>query len=108
MAEDGQAPPVVGPGPWEVVLRVGELRLRPRLYEVICIVADSDSRAWMTDALNATTFRVESPELGEGPVALMSARVAGALDVDYEWEVREALLDDGAGGGLSITGVAPI
>jgi homopolymeric O-antigen transport system ATP-binding protein len=106
-AEDGQAPPVVGPGPWEVVLRIGELRLRPRLYEVICIVADSDSRAWMTDALSATTFRVESPELGEGPVALMSARVAGALDVDYEWEVREPLLDDGASGGLSITGVAP-
>lgn len=103
MAEDGQAPPVVGPGPWEVVLRIAELRLRPRLYEVITVVADSNSRAWMTDALSATTFRVESPELGKGPVALMSARVAGALDVDYEWEVRRAEHHDGAGGGLSIT-----
>jgi hypothetical protein len=93
-AEDGQAPPVVGPGPWEVALRIGELRLRPRLYEVICVVADSESRAWMTDALNATTFRVENPRLGEGPVALMSARVAGALDVDYEWEVSETAVGD--------------
>ncbi len=106
MAEDGQVPPVVGPGPWEVVLRIGELRLRPRLYEVTCLVADSDSRAWMTDILVATTFRVESTELGEGAVALMSSRVAGALDIDYEWEVREALPDGGAGG-LSITGPAP-
>jgi ABC-type polysaccharide/polyol phosphate transport system ATPase subunit len=101
-AEDGQAPPVVGPGPWEVVLRIGELRLRPRLYEVICIVADSESRAWMTDALKASSFRVESREIGEGPIALVSARVAGALDVDYEWEVRESLPDDG----VSITGGA--
>jgi len=106
-AEDGQAPPVVGPGPWEVVLRIGELRLRPRLYQVICIVADSDARAWMTDALNATTFRVESSGIGEGPVALVSSRVAGALDVDYEWEVREAPLDDGADGALPITGALP-
>ena len=106
-AEDGQAPPVVGPGPWEIVLRIGELRLRPRLYQVICIVADSDSVTWKTDALNATTFRVESPELGEGPIALMSARVAGALDLDYEWNVRESVLDDSADGGLSVTGAAP-
>lgn len=105
MAEDGQAPPVVGPGPWEVVLRIGELRLRPRLYEVICVVADNESRAWMTDALTATTFRVENPELGEGPVALVSARVAGALDVDYEWNVENVLDDDGSD--LPITGVAP-
>lgn len=94
MAEDGQAPPVVGPGPWEVVLRIGELRLRPRLYEVICIVADSESVGWLTDALRVATFRVESSELGEGPVALMSARVAGAVDVDYEWEVHETVLED--------------
>jgi lipopolysaccharide transport system ATP-binding protein len=106
-AEDGQAPPVVGPGPWEVILRIGELRLKPRLYEVVCLVADSESRAWMTDVLNATTFRIESTELGEGPVALMSARVAGALDVDYEWEVREELLTDDAGDGPPITGTAP-
>ena len=104
-AEDGQAPPVVGPAPWEVVLRIGELRLRPRLYEVICIVADSDSRLWMTDLLNASSFRVENHELGEGPIALVSSRVAGALDVDYEWEVREAAPDDGADGSLPITGV---
>jgi lipopolysaccharide transport system ATP-binding protein len=107
-AEDGQAPPVVGPGPWEVVLRIGELRLRPRLYEVICIVADSESRVWLMDALKASTFRVENRELGEGPIALVSARVAGALDVDYEWEVREAPLDDGADGSVSITGAAPV
>jgi len=106
-AEDGQAPPVVGPGPWEVVLRIGELRLRPRLYQVICVVADSDSRAWMTDTLNVTSFRVENSELGEGPIALVSSRVAGALDVDYEWEVREAPLDDAADGGLPVTGTFP-
>jgi lipopolysaccharide transport system ATP-binding protein len=104
MAEDGQAPPVVGPGTWEVVLRIGELRLKPRLYEVHCVVADSETLVWLTDSLTATTFRVESTELGEGPVALMSARAAGALELDYEWDVRERLLGDGADGGLSITG----
>jgi lipopolysaccharide transport system ATP-binding protein len=104
MAEDGQAPPSVGPGPWEVVLRIGQLRLRPRLYEVICIVTDGETGAWMTDYLKATTFRVEDKELGEGPVALLSARVAGALDLDYEWEVRETVPGDDADGGLSITG----
>ncbi len=89
MLVDGQAPDAVGPGEWTATCRIAELRLLPRLYEVWGNVCGADGASTLTEWQRLASFRVDDG-IGAGPRGLTGRRLAGGLDVDYEWVIEDA------------------
>jgi len=83
MLTDGQAPARVG-RMWEARCRIKQLPLRPRLYQVYCDVYGSMGHGTLMDWMQVSAFRIAS-ELDPGPIAVVNAARAGAVDVPYEW-----------------------
>jgi hypothetical protein len=86
MLTDGQAPPAVE-GEWECTCRIAQLPLRPRLYQVYCDVYGSRGHGVLMNWSQVIAFRVVGP-LEEGPLAVVNAALAGAVEVAYTWTVR--------------------
>ena len=63
------------------------LPLRPRLYQVMVDVYESTGHARLMNWLEVTRFRVAGPA-GDGPRAVASASLGGAVAVPYRWDIR--------------------
>ena len=85
MLTDGQVPERTGKQ-WECRLRLGPLPLRPRLYQVYCDVYGPHGHGILTDWQQVLAFRIEG-DGGSGPLAVVNAALAGAVDVPYSWTV---------------------
>lgn len=87
MLDDGNAPEQVGTR-WECSLVLPRLPLRPRLYRIWAEVFASDGVGSLTGWLEVGSFRITG-DLPSGPHAVVYSVAAGALEVDYEWKIRE-------------------
>jgi ABC-type polysaccharide/polyol phosphate transport system ATPase subunit len=83
MLDDDQAPQSV-PSQWECRLKIPELPLRPRLYQVWCNVYASNRAGRMTHWMQVAAFRMTGDADSGAQVHTNSAPVM----VAHEWEVR--------------------
>ena len=86
MLDDGDAPAWVGTE-WECRLLIGELPLRPRVYQVSVDVSEESGHAELMRTLEVATFQVIAP-MRDGLNSVVTAAMAGAIDVPYQWDVR--------------------
>jgi len=86
MLDDGQAPSSVG-ARWECRCAITALPLRPRLYQIWSDVFAGDGVTPLMEWMQVGAFRIIGP-VGEGPKAIVNAGLAGAVVVDYRWDVR--------------------
>lgn len=86
MLDDNSAPATVG-REFEVRCLIESLPLRPRIYEIWCDVIGEDGYGNLMRWMEVAGFRIDA-SIGEGKKAIVNAATAGAVLVDYRWEVR--------------------
>jgi ABC-type polysaccharide/polyol phosphate transport system ATPase subunit len=86
MLTDGTAPDEIGTL-WRCHLRIASLPLRPRLYRFFCDVYTSFGHGVLMDWQEAGAFRIHGKR-DAGPLAIVNAAMAGAVEVPYTWRVE--------------------
>ena len=86
MLDDASAPATVG-REFEVRCLIESLPLRPRIYEIWCDVIGQDGYGTLMKWMEIAGFRIDA-SIGEGKKAIVNAATAGAVLVNYQWDVR--------------------